>query len=246
MIINFSKSTAFALCLSQAAVTVVVVLYFPSVHVETFTAHPVVTNGTLSISTESHVIHSASVSLSLPFMILSCIAALFSTTTTGLIERGNLTPDAPYSHETLSETGLWDTMFWTHCCGAHALALLVALSPADIYMTSLATILVIYFLAHACQPRCGSMVSLVQENSNLLGYFAGILIALYNLPDSHPGRPAVLAVTVMLDYILAVGHTWDHAPTMDVITNCRVFYACSSSLCLAGLYGAWHDSLLMD
>jgi hypothetical protein len=247
MIINFNRSTAFGLCLAQAALTVAVVLYFPSVRVETFTAHPVIANGTLRQSTaDSHVIHSSSFSLALPFMILSCVAALFTTTTTSLIERGSIAPDAPYCHENLSETGLWDAMFWGYCTGAHALAFLVALSPGDSYMIALASILVVYFIAHACQPRSNESVSLVHENSNLLGYFSGVLIALYNLPDSHPGRTATIAVAVLLDYILAVGHTWDHVSTMDVVTNCRVFYTCSTSLCLAGLYGAWHDSLLMD
>lgn len=246
MLIQFSRATAFALCLSQAALTIAVVLYFPPVHVQVFTAHPGVANGTLAASTESHVIHSSSFSLSLPFMILSCVAALFSTTTTSLVDRGTLSLDAPYVHETLSESGLWDATFWAYCAGAHALAFLVALSPADAYVVTLAALLVVYFLAHACQPRSGNSVSLVQENFTLLGYFSGVLIALYNLPDSHAGRSAALAVTVMLDYVLAVGHTWDQMPSMDVVTNCRLFWVCSSSFCLAGLYGAWHDDFLMD
>ena len=53
-------------------------------------------------------------------------------------------------------------------------------------------------------------------------------------------------VMCLLDYMLGVGHTWDAAPGMDTITNCRLFWVCSTSLCLAGLYGAWHDHLLVD
>jgi hypothetical protein len=205
-----------------------------------------VLNGTLVASTENHVINSTSFSLALPFLALSCIAALFSTTTASLIQKNALNLDSPYTHETLSETGLWDLAFWTYCMGTHVLVLLVSLSPGDVFAISLASILTVYFLAHACQPRSGNSVSLIQENFNLLGYFTGILIALYSIPDSHPGRSAAVAVTVLLDYILAVGHTFDNEPEMDVITNCRVFWTCFSSFCLSGLYGAWHDNLLMD
>jgi len=232
--------------MSQAAVTFAVVLFFPAVRVQTFTAHPTVINGTLTASTENHVIHSSTFSLALPFMALSCVAALFSTTTASLIQHNAFSLESPYSLETLSEAGLWDLTFWTYCLGAHVLVMLVSLSPGDVYSTALASILTVYFLAHACQPRSGNSVSMIQENFNLLGYFSGILIAIYSIPDSHPGRSAALAITVLLDYVLAVGHTFDHEPNMDVITNCRVFWTCSSSFCLSGLYGAWHDNLLMD
>jgi len=246
MLIQFSRATIFALCMSQAAVAFTVVLFYPQVRVETFTAHPTVVNGSLIANTENHIIKSTSFSLPFPFIILSCIAALFSTTTISLIQQSAFSLESPYTYETLSETGLWDLTFWSYCLGAHVLVLLISLSPGDIYSTSLASILTVYFLAHACQPRSGNSVSMIQGNFNLLGYFSGILIALYSIPDSHPGRSAAIAVTVLLDYVLAVGHTFDHEPSMDVITNCRIFWACSSSFCLSGLYGAWHDSLLMD
>ena len=246
MIIKFNASSAFGLCLAQAVITVGVVLFFPVVRVETFTAHPVIANGTLRPATaDSHIITSSSFSLALPFMIMSCVAALFTTTTTSLIQRGSLAPDVPYSYEHMSETGLWDAMFWGYCAGAHSLAFLVALSPGDSYMIAFSCVLVIYFITQICQPRHES-VSHFYENSNLLGYFTGVVIIFYNLPDSHPGRTATVTIVIMIDSILALGHTYDNMSTMDVVTNCRVFYACSCSLCLAGLYGAWHDNLLMD
>jgi hypothetical protein len=162
------------------------------------------------------------------------------------MERGILVQDAPYTYETLVETGFWDLMFWTFCALAHALVLLVALSPSDVYAVSLAGLLIIYFLCRACQPRQGHGLSVTQENTNILGFFAGLLIAFYSIPDSHSGRPAALAVMTLLDYILGVGHTWDAMPPMDTVTNCRLFWTCSVSFCMAGLYGAWHDHLLIE
>jgi hypothetical protein len=241
-----SKATIFSICLLQAGVTAFIILSYPQVKIETFTAHPKVVNGTLQADTANHVIHSATVPLSLPFMVLSCMAALFTTTTMSLIERNTISTDSPYTIDTLSETGMWNATFWAYCLGAHVLVILIALSPVDIYIVVLSSLMIVYFLNHTCNPKDGAHLSIMQENFNLLGIFIGILIILYNIPDSHSGRTAAIAVTIMLDYILAVGHTWDSAPEMDVICNCRIFWTCAASLCLAGLYGAWHDSLLMD
>ena len=137
-------------------------------------------------------------------------------------------------------------MGWAFCAGAHAIVITVIISPADSYAVALSCLLVIYFLGRLCAPRFSQHMSMTQENFNLLGLFAGLLIVAYNIPDSHSGRSAALMVTCLLDYMLGIGHTWDATPTMDVVTNCRLFWVCSSSLCLAALYGAWHDHLLVD
>jgi hypothetical protein len=245
-ILQVSSGTVLALCLSQAAVMVGVITFYPPVHVEVYIAHPTIINGTLH-SEENPTAHISitSLALAIQFLILSCVAALFSTTTTGLIQRGILQHDCQYSHEILNETGLWDLMFWVFCSGTHALLLIIVMSPADIYATALASLLVIYFLCRLCQPRF-SQLNMTQENLNLLGYWSGLLIAGYNLPDAHTGRLAALLIMCLLDYMLGVGHTWDVTPTMDTVTNCRLYWVCSASFCMAGLYGAWHDHLLME
>jgi len=246
MSIYISRGTGLALCLSQAAVTIGVIFYFPPVRVEFYTAHPAVANGTLGPAAD----HSCSLtpsktSLAMPFLLCSCIAAVFSTTTTGLIERGTLQQDNPYTNDVLNEAGLWDLTFWLYCTFAHSILFIVVMSPSDAYAAALATILFTYFLACICQPR-QCQPSMTQTNLNLLGLWAGLLIAFYNLPDAHTGRLAALCVMCLLDYMLGVGHTWDPSPTMDTITNCRLFWICSASFCLAALYGAWHNHLLME
>ena len=247
-LLQVSSGTVLALCLSQAAVMVGVITFYPPVHVEIFVPRPTIVNGTLQSDTPgSTTVRITVTSLALPiqFLLLSCVAALFSTTTTGLIQRGILQRDTQYSHEVLYETGLWDLMFWVFCSGTHALLLLIVMSPADVYAVALSALLIIYFLCRLCQPRL-SQLNMTQENLNLLGYWAGLLIAGYNLPDAHTGRLAALLIMCLLDYMLGVGHTWDATPTMDVITNCRLFWVCSASFCMAGLYGAWHDHLLLE
>jgi hypothetical protein len=242
--IQISRASAFALCMSQVAVTLAVIAYYPPVHVQFFTCHPRISNGTLTLPDSQLSV--SNVGLSVPFLGLSCLAVLFSTTTAGLVERGLLQQDSQYTFELLHESGLWDAIFWAFCAGAHAIVITVVMSPADVYAVSIASLLIIYFLGRLCAPRFSQQLSMAQENFNLLGLFAGLLIAGYNIPDSHPGRSAALMVMCLLDYMLGVGHTWDSAPTMDCVTNCRLFWVCSTSLCLAALYGAWHDQLLID
>ena len=248
-----TRGTAFALCLSQAAITIGVVSFYPPVHVEIYTAHPTIINGTLQLPSAAQpsdvnaglTITPFSFSLALPFLLASSIAAVFSTTTAGLVDSGVLRQDNPYTHELLSETGLWDLLFWLFCSASHALLILIVMSPADTYAVALAALLVIYFICRICQPRYGNL-NMTQENLNFLGLCSGLLITIYNLPDAHTGRLAAILIMCLLDYMLGVGHTWDASPTMDVITNCRLFWVCSSSLCLSALYGAWHDHLLME
>lgn len=241
--IELTRGTAFTLCLSQVAVTGLAILYFPPVHVQLFTSHPRVANGTLTndLSTLSVV----NLGLSVPFLLLSCVAVLFSTTTASLSARGPLHQDNPYTFETLQEAGPWDFVFWLFCGGAHALVITVVMSPADFFAVTLSTLLSFYFLARLCAPR-QCLISHTSENMNLLGYCAGLGAAAYNVPDAHSGRSAALLLTVLLDYMLGVGHTWDQSPTMDVIVNCRLFWVCGASLCLAGLYALWHDHLLLE
>ena len=246
--IILTRGTAFALCLSQAAVMIGVIYLYPPVEIEIFTLHPAIANGTLNphaTLTNPQSLSILTASLSLPFLIVSALTAIFSTTTAGLAERGILQDNNQYTYETLLETGLWDLIFWLHCAFAHALIILIIMSPADAYAAALASILIIYFLCRLCQPRY-TQLNMTQENLNLIGYWAGLLIALYNLPDTHTARLACVLVMCLLDYMLGVGHTWDASPTMDVITNCRLFWVCSASFCMAGLYGAWHDHLLLE
>jgi hypothetical protein len=242
--LQISRASAFALCMSQVAVTLAVILYYPPVHVQFFTCRPVISNGTITLP-ETHLSVS-NIGLSAPFLALSCLAVLFSTTTAGLVERGLLQQDNQYTFELLHESGLWDAIFWAFCSGAHAIVITVVMSPADVYAVSIASLLIIYFLGRLCAPRFSQQLSMTQENVNLLGLFAGLLVAGYNIPDSHSGRSAALMVMCLLDYMLGVGHTWDVTPTMDTVSNCRLFWVCSVSLCLAALYGAWHDHLLVD
>jgi hypothetical protein len=244
-LIQFTKGKTIALCLSQAAVMAAVVFFFPQVHIETFTCQPHIANGTV-VPDSATGLQLVQFPLSLPFILLSCLGALFSTTTTGLIEQGIFNGDSLYSQEVLYEVGGWDLLFWLYCAGAHALVILLVMSPVDAYAACLSFVLIVYFLCRICQPRNSSQISMTQENVNLMGICLSILLVAYNIPDSHTGRTTAVFIMCLLDYLLGAGHTWDVSPNMDVVTNCRLFWVCSVSFCMAALYGAWHDHLLVE
>lgn len=239
-----SRGCAFAACLSQVAITLAVILYYPPVRVQLFQCHPLVANGTITVPETRLTV--TNLGLGVPFLCMSCLTVLFSTTTAGLVKNGHLQQDTVYSLDVLHELGLWDPLFWAYCAGVHIIVITVIISPADLYAVVLSGLLVVYFLMRLCAPRVSQQLSMTQENFNLLGFFAGLLVVGYNIPDTHTGRGAALLIMCMLDYMLGVGHTWDATPTMDTVGNCRLFWACSASLCLAALYGAWHDHLLVD
>lgn len=240
-VVQFTQRGAYALSLCQAAVTFGVVLYFPSVWVQAFTCHPVVRNGTADLDAPAPV-RGGSIALAMPLMATSLVATGFATTSMHLGESTLLGMD--YSKDTLEQTGLWDVGFWAYCALSHTLVLLMVTSPGDAFAVGLSALLITYFLNRACAPKSAE-TRLTQENLNLLGYCAGVLAAFY---CAQPGsaRLTALFLMVVVDYFMGVGHTWDRDATLHTVCNCRLFYVCATSLCLAGMYGSWHDRLLMD
>jgi hypothetical protein len=230
------------LCLMQVLLILTIIVYYPIVSLELFIPHATVYNGTL----DTHIEHVSIFKLSMPFpfLALSSLAALFSSTTASLAQKGVLTQDNQYHLELMQELAPWDLLFWLFCIFLHAVTIGILMSPADLYAVSLSILISSYFLARLCAPVC--QINMTQGNINLLGFCSGLLIAAYNIPDEHAGRPAAILILLVLDYMLGVGHAWDMPPTMDTVANCRLFYVCSSCLCLCALYGAWHDRLLVD
>ena len=80
----YSRGMAFTLCLSQVAVTGTVIVFFPPVHLQNFSSNPRIENGTLVGDVSTMVVYN--VGLGLPFLALSRLAVVFSTTTSGLIQ----------------------------------------------------------------------------------------------------------------------------------------------------------------
>ena len=96
-----------------------------------------------------------------------------------------------------------------------------------------------FYLLYVCLSQ--TYLGCVQENINILGYMTGLVVAGIQIHDADTNRLGVLFSVLILDYVLGIGHTWDRNATIGTITNCRLFYVCSVSICLILLYSLFGD-----
>ena len=253
-VIKLTRATAYGVCLSQLAVLFCVIIYYPSVHVQQYIFHPYAWNGTCTPRAAANFdrddFHSFRYSLTPLFALVGGVATFFSMTTAGLSERG-IFEDKDFCHESLSECGVWDTLFWLFVIEVHFVVLAVAMSPADTYALLGACYLMINALLNVCMPMASERLSAAASHIYILQYCAGLGIAAYSLPVHHPNRMPLLCVIAFLDYILGLGHMWDRQPSMAVIANCRLFWtsvAAGVNIIVYAMWRAWfvQDSWALD
>ena len=106
--IEVSRGTAYGLSLSQMALALGCVLFFPAVHVQVFTPQVSVVNGTLA--PEGGVTPGGLVQIALgaPLLVSAGCTLWFSALTMSLHEQNALSK--AYVKESLDETGAWDVM----------------------------------------------------------------------------------------------------------------------------------------
>ena len=240
-----ARPLADALGLSQTFLMMGVVLMYPAVRVQTYVYTPCVANGTLKLGTPCGSNRVMRVDVSLLCLLASAGATAFVSTSLSLSERGQLQEECSYCREAVDALGLWDTLFWMTAAVVHAVALLLATSPSDLFLCAGAAYLMAASLVALCRPKDteGAASDSLRLNANLLGYVCGLALAVSGVPEGFSNRYCLLLLLAVLDYFLGVGHVWDRAPLMETVTTCRVFYACASALSLATAYAAWHDAL---
>jgi len=256
-----AEGVGYGLGISQLAIMFGVVWYFPLASVQVFVYKPCVSNGTLTHACGST--EAVRMMLPLPCLLVSAAAAAFVSSTRTLMDGGILSDETAYAAEAVAQAGLWDAMFWFVVSGAHLIAVIAACSPVDAFAGGAAAYLMVHFLSQLCrsadEQRAGGYQSagpdaqgggagagaMTAANANILGYMAGVGIAVYNVPQQYSNRLVIVFLLVVMDYFLGVGHAWDRGPSMYTVANCRLFWVCSASLCLAAMYGAWRDDLLM-
>lgn len=242
----WGKGTVYALGVIQLVAVGLAVILYPPASVQVFVYLPCVSNGTLTHSCGDT--RSVKLLLSMPALAVSAAAAAFVSNTFSLHEAG-LIGENPFGPEALGQTGLWNALFWFIVAGAHAIAVAAACSPVDLFAWALATYLSVSFLARLCAgpdydsegPVSGAVTI---ANANVLGYMAGVAVAVYNVPNDYSNRFILIFITVVIDYFLGVGHVWERSPSIETVANCRLFWACSAGVGLAALYGAWREDLL--
>lgn len=240
-----ARPIAYGLGLSQAFLMMGVVLIYPAARVQTYVFTPCVANGTLTVGGLCGSTRVMRVDVSVLCLLASVAATAFVSSSMSLSERGQLQEECSYCREAVDALGLWDTLFWLTAVVTHAVVVLLATSPGDVFLCGGATYLMVGCLCSLCRPKDaeGAPAEAMRVNANLLGYVGGLAVAVAGVPDGYSQRYCLLLLLAVLDYFLGVGHVWDRAPMMETVTTCRVFFACSAALSLTGAYAAWHEGL---
>ena len=225
---DVSKGAAYGLGLSQFAIVMGIVLFFPGLEVDVYVPRGRLQNSTLTVGAEGVRVH-----MGMPVLGVSLLAAIFATVTCKAHEQGLSGQD--FQPDVVEQLGMWDLLFWAFSLAAHGIVGLIVCDPVDAFGAVSSTTFMAYFLYRACVPR-GQNVNLTQENLNLVGYSLGVLqLAAQVTSTRSNGATAVMLVEVV-DYFLGVGHTYDRQATIDTVSNCRLFYICAGTLGLALLY----------
>jgi hypothetical protein len=252
------RGVGYSYGLTQLAVMFGAVLYFPPASVQLFVRSPCVVNGTLGHGCGAT--HGHRVWLLTPCLLTAGLTAGFASSTYTLAEAGVIDEGRPYGGEALAEAGMWSAFFWAAALLVHLIVVAAACTPCDAFAAAGSATLMVHFLHRICQapadgggghallggaPGPAVFWSPMTANANILGYTAGLAVAFYCVPEFYGNRYTPLFLLALLDYFLGIGHVWDREPSMSTVANCRLFWACSASLCCAALYGAWTDDLLM-
>jgi hypothetical protein len=228
-----TRGTVYGLGLSQCALTLGVVLFFPPVDVDVYLlqGHINITSRGISITPDKDM-RGLRVFMAMPLLLASALAAGFATMTCRVQADFS---GQDYQPDVLDQLGMWEMAFWVHCLLAHAIVVGVISDPVDIFGSLSGPCFMVYFLYRACAPKPPNL-NITQENLNLLGYGLGVLQMAYQMTETRPNGPTVVMLVVVLDYFLGVGHCYDRQATLDTAANCRLFYVVAVSVALAALY----------
>ena len=233
--IEGSKATVYGLYLSQVALTLGVLLFRPvpegTMVSPSLTVHNKTITATNLVTTE--------IPLSLPAIAASVLALFFSLMT--MEQEGNFS-GTDYSAEQLDATGTWDHIFWGIFLVCHAIVIFIATSPVDVYALVVAVSFVYHFARRGTAPKT-FQTNQTKESINMLGYAVGIMVSYVNIPGEGLPRVTILVVTALLDYMLAVGHTWDNQATLETVANCRLVYTCVFMFFNCAIYFVWDENL---
>ena len=225
-----SKGAVFGLGLSQCAITLGCVLFFPGVEVDVYAPHASLTgnhtHGSIALKSTAVRVH-----MGMPVLGASLLAAMFAVVTYKAHEQNLSGQD--FQPDVLDQMGMWDLLFWAYGLLAHGIVILTLCDPVDVFGVIGSTTFMAHFLFRACYPKPQN-VNLTQENLNILGYCLGLLMLVYQV--RRPDGSSVIMVLVVLDYFLGIGHTYDRQATIDTVSNCRLFYVCAGTVGTAILY----------
>jgi len=230
----------YALGILQFVLMVSIVVMYPPMKVIVFTVTPI---DSFNSTFPDGKMHAYKNELGLPLVLISLSVVVFVTVTIRMVAesgRDSLT----FSEENVSTAMHWDALFWAIVTAVHLVFVAAVCSPVDLFACLVATYTIVRALFLVCKPVSDD-ANMMKVNSSIVGFVIGMGIALFCTPSKYPSRYVTFCILAILDYILVVGHTWDRAPSIQTVANCRLCWSISSALFITGLYGNFHDRWLM-
>jgi hypothetical protein len=161
-------------------------------------------------------------SASVLYLSASASAALFALST----RKATLDSDTHYTIEALEELQMWDLCFWVAMVMQHACLVTFMCSPLDWYFLALSVTGITVMLMLI------SRLPLVQggrSRENILMMLCGLLfLMLYSTVRRH-GHGGFFVGLLIMDSLILIGHTFDSAPDMRTVGNCRLCYTSGMS-----------------
>ena len=233
----------YALGILQFVATGGVILSYPPMVTLLFTYTP---NGKFNATHPSGAAHVYPLELGMPSVVVSlAVLVLVSVTIRMLTDAGM--DSMAYTNENLSTAGHWDALFWGVVLGVHCIFVAAVCSPGDFFACVVSSYTMVRSLYVICRPLSEDpSPTIMQNNSSILSFFAGLGVALYCTPSQYPSRYVIFLILTILDYVLVVGHCYDRTTSIQTVANCRLCWAIASAFFIAGLYGNFHDRWLLD
>jgi hypothetical protein len=175
-----------------------------------------------NITTKEMDVEVEDFSASVLYLTASTSAAVFALAT----RKAVLDSDTHYTVEALEELQMWDLCFWVAMIMQHACLVTFMCSPLDWYFLALSVTGITLMLMLI------SRLPLVQggrSRENILMMLCGLLfLMLYSTVRRH-GHGGFFIGLLIMDSLILIGHTFDSAPDMRTVGNCRLCYTSGMS-----------------
>lgn len=153
-----------------------------------------------------------------------------------------------------SSVVLWNSLFVGMVASAHAVFVVIIVTPTSVERAVLSWLVLVVPLAAMSQPRCATgglgggggglgyrtvydggetrpaipACGIPTGMGSVVLYCVGVCVIVSSM-EYDPGscRVQLLAVVVVADLlVVGLGHLWDNPPAVRTVVNARLFYAC--------------------
>ena len=211
------------LSMSQLAILLVLMSYFPPPEVAVYTAN------LLNVTTHAIELDVEVYSTAPLYLTTSALTAGFAVVS----RRIELDTESPYTAEALSEHSSWDMCFWLAMLFHHAALISFMCTPCNWYflvLTVAGSTLLMMLMARL------PLVDASRSRDYIIQIVAlGLLFTLYTAVHRHNHMGFFFGL-ISMDVLVLIGHAFDSNATMKTVGNGRLFYCAGVSVLLLAAY----------